>query len=67
MCGCRLPKCFIAITCNFKWHAILWSVISVKLHSVWKITRLGMMTLICYTVYSDILENRQVGRKFKLV
>ena len=57
MCGCRLPKCFIAMACNFKSHAILWSVISVKLHIVWKITRQGMMILSCYIVYSDILEN----------
>ena len=57
MCGCHMPKrCFIAIACNYKLHAIIWPVISIKLSIGKKITGLDIMTLNrclrgSYTVY----------------
>ena len=36
---------FMAMTCDSKSRAILWSIISVKLNIGWKITELGMITL----------------------
>ena len=40
MCGCCMPKHFVAMTCNSKLHAILWHVMSVKLNIAKKIAGL---------------------------
>ena len=41
---------FMAVACDFKPHAMLWSVISMKFSIGWKITRLGMMKLNCVKI-----------------
>ena len=54
MCGCYMPKwCFIAIACNYKSHAIIWSAISIKLSIGKKITGLDIMTLNHTTFQTD--------------